>query len=133
VLQSFAQLLCRHFPKGVIGRLGGEEFVAFVQADAVDAEKLADRVRQEFAQAKLDIKGIGQIQVTVSVGCASGIGSSPDDLLAKADHALYKAKSLGRNRVVRYDAEAGDRMEADNLVPFRAPVSRHTPPNLLGI
>jgi diguanylate cyclase (GGDEF)-like protein len=126
-------VLCGHFPKGVIGRLGGEEFVAFVQADPVEAEKMADHVRQEFAQAKLDVKGTGQIHVTVSVGCASGIGSSPDELLAKADHALYKAKSLGRNRVVRYDTEAGDRMEADNLVPFRTPVSRHTPPNLLGV
>ena len=133
VLQSFAKVLCGHFPKGVIGRLGGEEFVAFVQADPVEAEKMADHVRQEFAQAKLDVKGTGQIHVTVSVGCASGIGSSPDELLAKADHALYKAKSLGRNRVVRYDTEAGDRMEADNLVPFRTPVSRHTPPNLLGV
>ncbi len=132
MLQSFALVLCRHFPKGEIGRLGGEEFVAFVPTGHAEAEKVADRVRQAFAQEKLDIKGFGQIQVTVSVGCASGIGSSPDDLLAKADHALYKAKSLGRNRVVRYDAEEGDRRETDNLVPFKAPVSRHTPPNASG-
>jgi diguanylate cyclase (GGDEF)-like protein len=127
VLQSFARILCEHASQGPIGRLGGEEFVAFVKAGPAEAERIADHIRQEFAQTRLDVEGSSQAAVTVSVGYASALGSSFDDLLTQADHALYAAKASGRNRTICYQEAFSDRPNAPNLVPFRMPYSRQAP------
>ena len=58
--------------------------------------------KQIFRQPRYTIGGsVGQVAVTVSVGVSSfpEHGSTPEKILEAADHALYAAKSAGRNRV----------------------------------
>ncbi|MBX3577881.1 MAG: PleD family two-component system response regulator [Rhizobiaceae bacterium] len=105
VLREFA----RRLRKNVRGidlacRFGGEEFVVVMpDTDQQIAEKVAERIRAEIAQTPFAIGAAGKaIDVTVSVGVSSlrKTGDTVDDLMKRADVALYEAKSGGRNRVV---------------------------------
>ncbi len=88
----------------VIGRLGGEEFVALLPGTLADATGVAERVRAAFAAARLLCDG-QQIAATVSIGVACGSPATAiDHLIATADTALYRAKTQGRNRVEAADA-----------------------------
>lgn len=82
------------------GRVGGEEFcIAVYNCPNEPAERLAERIRQSFAQ--LAHEGLSNdIRLTASFGVASARdGETYEQLFARADEALYKAKSNGRNRV----------------------------------
>ncbi len=85
------------------GRFGGEEFVLLLpHTRAVDAFRIADRVRDHISGLSLHTSDGQSVQVTVSVGVAAlDAGSSRElsDLLAAADAALYRAKRDGRNQV----------------------------------
>ena len=85
-------------------RLGGEEFVVVMpETDGAVARLVAERIRAKVA-AKPFVLGGGRqaIEITVSVGVSSYLGAGDDaaGLLKRADVALYRAKSDGRNRVV---------------------------------
>ena len=85
------------------GRFGGEEFVLLLpHTRAVDAFRIADRVRDHISGLSL-LTGDGQsVEVTVSVGVAAlDAGSTRElsELLGAADAALYRAKRDGRNQV----------------------------------
>jgi two-component system cell cycle response regulator len=105
VLREFA----RRLRKNVRGidlacRFGGEEFVVVMpDTEAAVAEKVAERIRAEIEHTAFQIgTGGTSINVTVSVGVSS-LKRGPDtveDLMKRADLALYEAKSGGRNRVV---------------------------------
>lgn len=100
VLVEFAGLLqenCREEDLPV--RYGGEEFcILLVAADAEQAYRQAERMRSQVEAATI---GEQQLKITASFGLASLLeGESLDDLLKRADDALYRAKSSGRNRVV---------------------------------
>jgi diguanylate cyclase (GGDEF)-like protein len=82
------------------GRVGGEEFcIAVWNCPNEPAERLAERIRQAFAQ--LDHEGLSNdIRLTASFGVATAQdGESYERLFARADASLYEAKSNGRNRV----------------------------------
>ncbi|UAB79547.1 GGDEF domain-containing protein [Erythrobacter sp. SCSIO 43205] len=82
------------------GRIGGEEFcIAAYNCPNEPAERLAERIRQAFAQ--LAHEGLSNdIRLTASFGVATAAeGETYEQLFARADAALYKAKSNGRNRV----------------------------------
>ena len=105
VLREFA----RRLRKNVRGidlacRFGGEEFVVVMpDTEAGIAEKVAERVRAEIAQTPFRIGASGDaISVTVSVGVSSlrRGADTVQDLMKRADIALYEAKNAGRNRVV---------------------------------
>lgn len=85
-------------------RLGGEEFVVVMpETDGAVARIVAERIRTKTAGKSFQIRGGEQsLEITVSVGVASFLGAADDAaaLLKRADVALYKAKSDGRNRVV---------------------------------
>ena len=84
-------------------RLGGEEFVILMPAAGLaDACKIGERVRHSIAAEAFHINRDSKIPVTASVGIASleGPHDSLEQLLARADGALYAAKKKGRNRVV---------------------------------
>ncbi|AIE86924.1 response regulator receiver modulated diguanylate cyclase [Fimbriimonas ginsengisoli Gsoil 348] len=102
VLRQFAQVLRRNANEGeLLVRYGGEEFaVLIVGADQESAELAGERYRRSVE--KEDLAGLG---VTTSVGVATAFASetSIDDLVGRADAALYTAKESGRNRVCTAD------------------------------
>ena len=81
------------------GRLGGEEFFCiFPHASQDAAWQCAERIRQAVAAAEAPA-GNATVQVTISIGLAHMADEHADweDLLKRADEALYKAKEAGRN------------------------------------
>lgn len=102
VLRHFATLSQSSLREiDLIGRLGGEEFgVLLPGTDMAGALELAERLRLAVAAAPVQVEE-DAIPVTVSVGVAAfhPADPHPDDILARADVALYKAKESGRNRV----------------------------------
>ena len=82
-----------------LGRLGGEEFLALLpDADARAAATAAEKLRSEIAALAVDHDG-HDVAVTISAGWAAWDGEPPDELLRRADDALYVAKRAGRDRV----------------------------------
>jgi diguanylate cyclase (GGDEF)-like protein len=86
----------------IVGRLGGEEFAILLEgADEDAAIELAEGLRAKMAALACDAER-GNLGVTCSFGVSQlQTGESIDQLLKRADSALYEAKSLGRNRVAR--------------------------------
>ena len=82
----------------VLGRWGGEEFIAFLpHTDAEEAAGLAERIRQSVAGIPFEEVG----RVTVSLGVTElEAGQTRSAMLKRLDNALYQAKEEGRNRVV---------------------------------
>jgi diguanylate cyclase (GGDEF)-like protein len=85
----------------IVGRLGGEEFaILLTRASAARAADIAQRLRAAIAALAFDASP-GPLKVTCSFGISERMGrESVDDLLRRADSALYQAKRSGRNRVV---------------------------------
>ena len=104
VLQLFATVVRKTMRAGdVIGRVGGEEFVAILPGTLTDAAAVAERVRAAFAAAGAEPDG-RQIAATVSAGVACGSPlATVEALMARADAALYRAKMNGRDRVEAAD------------------------------
>jgi diguanylate cyclase (GGDEF)-like protein len=102
VLRHFTVLVQRHLrTTDLLGRLGGEEFgVLLTETPHAGAREFAERLRRH-VEAEPAATGHGSIPVTVSIGLTvlTGSDAAPDDVLARADEALYEAKSKGRNRV----------------------------------
>jgi diguanylate cyclase (GGDEF)-like protein len=104
VLRSFSTILrttCE--AEHLVGRTGGEEFIVIVEALPKPAvQALAERIMRRISRARILAEDGREIKVTVSVGIAfdSPTDVRPNDLLLRADSALYTAKERGRNRIV---------------------------------
>jgi diguanylate cyclase (GGDEF)-like protein len=84
----------------LVGRWGGEEFVAVMPGTAEHAAAAMERVRRSIARRTAP-RGTPEAPVTVSVGIAEHVaGADPWRTLKRADRALYEAKRAGRDRVV---------------------------------
>ena len=89
---------------GCVGRLGGEEFVGVMPGTTVQsAAGRIDRIRAELAgqvlRSAADGSSMGRISFSAGVA-EHRTGQGPDQLIERADGALYTAKRLGRDRVV---------------------------------
>lgn len=85
----------------LLGRLGGDEFaVVLRETDGENGRQVAERLKQQAAASGVPTDG-EDISFTVSVGVAARetAGDTLETLLKRADAALYRAKSAGRNRV----------------------------------
>jgi diguanylate cyclase (GGDEF)-like protein len=86
----------------ILLRYGGEEFmVVLPAASSNDIRKAGERIRRSVEDASIT-DGDRKIAVTVSIGgtaCPSGDVDREETMIQKADEALYRAKSSGRNRV----------------------------------
>ena len=119
VLKQFAEILkaeAREIDR--VGRYGGEEFLLLLPGTVLDsAVTFAERLRQRVDDHTFSFEG-GTLKRTMSCGVASWPHpkvSGREEMLKAADDALYVAKELGRNRVVRFDStEFNEHTEAEN-------------------
>ncbi len=102
VLKKIAKLITSSVnPGDLVARYGGEEFgVLLVDTSKLEAEKVAQAIRE-----KIEKKDFTLRRETTKVYVSGGIASFPDDgkvkenLIERADQALYKAKAKGKNRI----------------------------------
>ncbi|PLK72347.1 bifunctional diguanylate cyclase/phosphodiesterase [Rhizobium sp. TH135] len=106
VLRIAAERLGRRLREGeFVARIGGDEFVAVTSRlfTHSEAEQMAARIVRDLGEP------IEWENMTLSIGTSIGISVSPDgaetidDLLAQADTAMYRAKSIGSNQICFYD------------------------------
>ena len=102
VLEAIASTLVRSFPRrsDVIMRVGGDEFAVILRdSTAADGGRLAERLLAAVRQ--LEVPGPRDtVNVTVCAGVAEALPSEPaDSWFARADRALYEAKTEGRDSV----------------------------------
>jgi diguanylate cyclase (GGDEF)-like protein len=92
-----------------VARFGGEEFVVLLrEVSEHDAHELAERIRLVIAESRIPFDG-KELGVTVSIGCAAITSHDRDveELIERADRALYSAKSAGRNCIRLAASPAG--------------------------
>lgn len=85
-----------------LGRFGGEEFLVVMPgAKELEAYSICERIRSAINVKDFAINGL-KIHLTVSLGFVTGDGNTDiDDLIVRADKALYQAKGNGRNRTAQ--------------------------------
>jgi diguanylate cyclase (GGDEF)-like protein/PAS domain S-box-containing protein len=94
----------------VLGRYGGDEFIVLLpQTGTQDAQVLGERIHASIAAMHIDTEK-GPLRLTISLGIAQLLHhavqpDTVDNLLLRADQALYAAKVAGRNRTVIMDTE----------------------------
>ncbi|WP_232472786.1 diguanylate cyclase [Deinococcus sp. DB0503] len=103
LLRRLATHLQRFFrTEDIVCRYGGEEFVVLLpECDAPQAQARAEALRRSVENLAVTSNDAEFVALTISIGGASwpDHATTPEDLLARADAALYRAKHNGRNRV----------------------------------
>jgi len=135
VLKQFAAILkgeAREIDS--VGRYGGEEFLLLLPGTVLDsAVTFAERLRQRIEEHTFTYEG-GTLKRTMSCGVASWPHprvSDAEGMLRSADDALYVAKELGRNRVIRFDSaefNAHTESQPSNGDASKTDTSRHFTP-----
>lgn len=100
-LRAVAGVFDHHLrPVDTAARYGGEEFTVLMRGvTAEGAGRIAERLRRQIAATPIPWEG-AILHVTVSIGVADGVpDDTPNDLVGRADAALYRAKTNGRDRV----------------------------------
>lgn len=108
VLARLAGVLTSHCRRrDVICRYGGEEFsILMPEISLANAKRRAERICQAFAEMEVSFQG-QRLQVTLSIGLATCPlhADTAEELVGRADQALYQAKVTGRNKVVPWAHE----------------------------
>lgn len=97
-----------------VARFGGEEFVVLLrEVSEHEAHELAERIRVLIADSRIELDG-RELAVTVSIGCAAITDNDRDveELIERADRALYAAKAAGRNCIRLAPAPSGRKTRA---------------------
>lgn len=83
-------------------RFGGEEFALILtETDEDGALKFAERMRKIIGETSVKVKeGETKLTISAGIGVYPAHGRSPEDIIKRADNALYRAKREGRNRVI---------------------------------
>ncbi|KDE39036.1 Two-component response regulator [Nitrincola lacisaponensis] len=102
VAECFKSVVKR--PGDLVARYGGEEFAVILPAtDAEGAQYIAEQIHQAVNQCAIPHAVSSVVsQVTMSIGLYVGPGASIEQLILRADKALYQAKSAGKSRTCEY-------------------------------
>jgi diguanylate cyclase (GGDEF)-like protein len=120
ILMGIAKILKQNVRKAdIVARFGGEEFlILLVDIRKDEAEKVAEKLRKKVEEAVFETKA-GILKKTISIGVsefpvdAKGIWQ----VIKFADVALYKAKQMGRNKVVRFRPEMWEEVNSSEKEP----------------
>lgn len=128
VLKAVATAIAEQVrPMDVVARIGGEEFgVILPGCTAPFAHSVAERIRKAVAAAQAQSAGGQRLQATVSIGGAfAGQGLKVDPVLwcERADHQLYQAKSLGRDRACMEVLAVSDVSVEERVMLLAGPLS----------
>jgi diguanylate cyclase (GGDEF)-like protein len=109
--------------KGNLYRCGGDEFVVVLpNFEVSEATATAERIREVIGSANL----VSGARVTASLGVASSShsgGWTAASLVDAADHAMYRSKGAGRNRVTVHEAAVGDERVSKAKATLRVPAN----------
>lgn len=104
-LQAIAKAISKEKRESdIVARYGGEEFVLLMpHTNNINAFILAERIRKKIARLKIVHNG-SLFSLTISGGIASFPvnGNTPQELLQRADSALYQAKGAGKDNITQY-------------------------------
>ncbi len=106
-LRNLSQVLLQGVREvDTLARYGGDEFtILLVDTAHQEAMLIAERIRRSVEEHVFEAGRNGTLRLTVSVGVAThpSHGTTRESLLENADKAMYRAKSMGRNRVCSAD------------------------------
>lgn len=106
VLKKVAEILKNSITEGYCTRYGGEEFAVILpDMDINKAKTVGESIRKKIEEAEFPgMEVLPKGKLTVSIGIAEYplMADSKERLIQKADEALYKAKSIGKNKVETY-------------------------------
>ncbi len=121
VLQQFSRILEKSVREiDYVARFGGEEFVCLlVDTDIKNAQKVTERIRKSLADFNFnDIAP--SLHATVSIGLSNFKQfNTIQEILMNADHRMYAAKKLGRNKVVYSDEYESSNDQEQNVKSIR--------------
>jgi diguanylate cyclase (GGDEF)-like protein len=115
----------------VVCRYGGEEFAIILPSTLKNgALTVAEKIRTRVARARFaggSKQPLGKVTVSIGVATVPTDATSADELVARADAALYRAKALGKNRVEAFSAERREFERFDAAVGGKLVVLDKTP------
>jgi two-component system cell cycle response regulator len=120
-LRSIGEVLRRSLRTAdFVGRYGGDEFLLVLpETSAQGTHQLAERIRNGVDRREFELRG-GTLRLTISGGVAGFPEAdvvTPEDLIDRADKALYKAKAAGRNKVLAYSGELEEEKSSSQKEP----------------
>lgn len=108
ILNRIGNIILKNIRKtDMVGRYGGEEFIIILPNTNKDqGKKIAEKIRKAVEKTVMINE---DYPITISLGISSfpDHGQTPDELIEKADQALYNAKELGRNKSIIWSDDIG--------------------------
>lgn len=116
ILKEIGKILLNSVRKNdIVGRYGGEEFLIILHNDdAETAIKIAEKIRKNVESRKL-LGNDNSLTISLGVSTYPINGTYKEELIAKADQALYNAKNTGRNKTVSWNSTIQNTARLDKL------------------